>query len=550
VKALQIWFKASFGKLFKNRGNYLAHAVQEDSFSCGIIAVNTLEHAIFGQPLWKGHNATKERLAWFKRMALTAVKAEENKQAYASKPLLQTQTHAETSNDTARRKPRNIADLLNPINDDSIGTTPPRDYNSDSSFCSVNDASDIEEDMEANFDGQSVATSHPSSYYPNSSMSSLPISSQAAESFAESIMDVDYADSSPSPSHRSSPGGDPSNQSQSRKRERSESPEYDGYSEDSKGSADEDLKRAGRKYIKAGEGQSRSATASFALRKAAASGILKINKNRQGNWQAKIRKADQEAEFESDNVSKTRCSLCREWVLAKEPYDSTRFKKHAKKCKEKCKEKQVKGRTPNILSMGWFTKSKNSEKSSKQRERGGGSAEEDDDEEITRPTVPCPGLTEVNDPRVKQYLKRTGAAGGGGRSLPVIAKELFGKLFSKLQKTNSKKTVVNQQIHEWTWRNDHAHLCVFSTACEKAVIDRSPKPPLPCSECSHVLRSRQFRNIIHRSIPSDKNARFINHRFRNPLLGALYAKIVGVRELVEDEVHFLHFGVLNQLLIT
>ena len=37
-------------------------------------------------------------------------------------------------------------------------------------------------------------------------------------------------------------------------------------------------------------------------------------------------------------------------------------------------------------------------------------------------------------PHVLQYLKRTGASGGGGRSLPVISKQLFKKLFSQLSR--------------------------------------------------------------------------------------------------------------------
>jgi hypothetical protein len=51
VDNLQIWLKSAFGKRFHNRGNVLPHAVQDDHYSCGIIALNTLAHAIFDKPL-------------------------------------------------------------------------------------------------------------------------------------------------------------------------------------------------------------------------------------------------------------------------------------------------------------------------------------------------------------------------------------------------------------------------------------------------------------------------------------------------------------------
>ena len=69
--------------------------------------------------------------------------------------------------------------------------------------------------------------------------------------------------------------------------------------------------------------------------------------------------------------------------------------------------------------------------------------------------VPCPGITVSDDPWVLQYLKRTGASGGGGRSLAVIAKQVYKKLFSQLSKKTNKKVVVDKQMQEWKWKNDH-----------------------------------------------------------------------------------------------
>ncbi len=121
-----------------------------------------------------------------------------------------------------------------------------------------------------------------------------------------------------------------------------------------------------------------------------------------------------------------------------------------------------------------------------------------------------------------QYLKRTGTSGGGGRSLPVIATQLFKKLFSQLSKKSNRKVVVNTQMHEWKWKNDHVNHHVYATSCQQTVVDRLPKPPHPCSECGIVLRSRAFKNAIHRPVPSDKASKFINYLFRNALLGSIY----------------------------
>ena len=93
-------------------------------------------------------------------------------------------------------------------------------------------------------------------------------------------------------------------------------------------------------------------------------------------------------------------------------------------------------------------------------------------------------------------------------------------------------------MQEWKWKNDHVNHRVYATHCQQRVIDRSPKPPHPCSECGAVFRSRAFKSAIRKPIPSDKTSKFVNHRFRNPVLGGIFARTIGVREIVEDEVRF------------
>src|SRR5258707_1050623 len=45
---------------------------------------------------------------------------------------------------------------------------------------------------------------------------------------------------------------------------------------------------------------------------------------------------------------------------------------------------------------------------------------------------PCLGISGVDYALISQYVMRTGACGGGGRSVSVISKELFKKVFQKL----------------------------------------------------------------------------------------------------------------------
>ncbi|KAJ7852261.1 hypothetical protein B0H13DRAFT_1453529, partial [Mycena leptocephala] len=102
-------------------------------------------------------------------------------------------------------------------------------------------------------------------------------------------------------------------------------------------------------------------------------------------------------------------------------------------------------------------------------------------------------------------LQRTGALGGGGRSLTALAKEKFGKFFAKLG--NRKKQIISDTQHrEHRWRNDHSNLRVFSTRCRKEVISRLPgSRTLPCSECSSLLGLKNFKQAIRRPAPDDKD---------------------------------------------
>lgn len=113
VKLLQDWLKKAFGKKFKNQGNILPHAIQDDGFSCSIIIANTIAHAMLGRPLWCPATAVGERLTWFQRMA------------YSHTISMSVDCQEEISEGDGMIKPRNrsvlgVSDLLNPIPPESL----------------------------------------------------------------------------------------------------------------------------------------------------------------------------------------------------------------------------------------------------------------------------------------------------------------------------------------------------------------------------------------------------------------------------------------------
>jgi hypothetical protein len=261
------------------------------------------------------------------------------------------------------------------------------------------------------------------------------------------------------------------------------------------------------------EGTSKSAVHSRKRRQLAAQGKLEINHKSYDTFKKKILASDSKAEFDPGNISHVRHSKCGSWLKMKDPYDAGRWNEHIKKC-------TAKGGSQTLFAMGF--------------KRGNVKQKTPEPLEYS----PCPGITDADDPRVSQYLRRTSLKGGGGRALPVIAKALFRKLFSKLTKKADRKKVLDTQINEWTWRNDHGNLRVFSTSCKCNVVDSSPSRLRPCSECAFVLKSKLFRNCLQRPTPKDANFIYTNHRFRSDLLGKIYGHTVGVKSILEHPVSF------------
>ena len=349
IAALQTWLKHSFGKRFKSFGNSLDHVIQDDTYSCGIITANTIAHAILDRPLCHSIYATEERLRWFIRFAsLYPVKSESGPAIQSEDIDMPLEVHANLPNSVGQaHKALSIADLLNPIDSGPSEYPATNDYDSDNSFDS-DDIPNVPKPPKLNQD----------TYAPK------PDSNGLKRERLESSIGSDTESS-------------------------------DGYESSTKSISSDEEKRK-TKYIKAGEGTSRSAMASRIRRQRFQEGTLRIEEWRFEDWKKKVLKDDPKATFDPKDRFRPRHSSCGKYVRMKEPCNIGRWNDHIKACREK-KSKKPAGGMPTLFQMGW---AKGTGKKKKE-------VSQDDDlkseSECELEVVPCPGITGSDDPRVLQY---------------------------------------------------------------------------------------------------------------------------------------------------
>lgn len=270
-----------------------------------------------------------------------------------------------------------------------------------------------------------------------------------------------------------------------------------------------------RKRLRSEE-KSKSAIASWVLREKFRAGKLEVDVKQLKVWQNKILEEDPGAEFDEKNTFSARHSKCGAFVNVKEPFNVTQFCAHIKNCTDSSRKWRPAARMPSLLKLGW------------NKGKLGKSVEGKTVKDPPKETYPCPGLTELDDARIPVYLKRTGFVGGGARSLAVIAKDKFNKVFSKLG-LKKKKEVMDLQLHEHLWRNEHEKCCMFATKCKHVVAELAPNEcALPCNVCDGLLSNKRFKAILRKPVPEDKNFIYTNHRYRSKTLGEIYARTIGL----------------------
>ena len=196
-----------------------------------------------------------------------------------------------------------------------------------------------------------------------------------------------------------------------------------------------------------GPGQSRSATASRKLHQKLTSGEWRPTLNQAAEWKAKILLLDGQAEVNEKTTKDVRHSRCGRWIKMKEPCDTSRFQDHINKQCSKHPPAASAG-MPSVAE--WHRKFNIGFRNPNKPE--------------PKHSGPCPGITESDHPRITTYLGRTGALGGGARSVTKIARQKFRKLFSRLS-PKCKREVLDAQIQEHKWQNDHKNNRIFSSDC-------------------------------------------------------------------------------------
>ncbi|KAJ6607189.1 hypothetical protein B0H10DRAFT_2228110 [Mycena sp. CBHHK59/15] len=570
IKAAKRWLQLQFAEAFHSEYDTLEHGVQKDGYSCGIVMFNTCERVLYPDtPLWIPRSAVLARIQHFLK--------------YAKNQIIETSTKAPPTG--ATRAKISIADLLNPHNGRSNRSSDSVAF-SDSSEAGSSDYSDTDvllgratwddesEDDQSMVgaptvdmcDHLSFATSSVADFgdWDATSGSSAmdvdvgplgddePAESAAWEGEPEEQLsiEVDAANVAGPSADESKSAAAPGGKSEPKK-SKIQSTLFGFFTGKGKGKGrSEDVQPkepapSGGKRRRAGTDASGGSAASsvptkkpkkepapkassgnVGLSKAATwarqaneqvrNGTFVVDPGKYAEWKRKILAKDPQAEFFEGvtNIKNVRHSKCATVVKVKNPYDATRFNAHVEK---DCPVKHQGAGMSTLPSFASFKPGDRPATSSR---------------EAPVRDVPCPGVTEDDIPNVQRYVRRTGATGGGSRSVFKIAMATFKKSFSALTGKHQKEVRDTQQ-HEQKWRNDHTHLRVFSTACEKTVRHKNPRA-LPCSSCAALLSRKSFKDALKKKPRDPKNYIYMNKQYQNQVLGEIYGRTIGLQDIIEQ----------------
>lgn len=248
-------------------------------------------------------------------------------------------------------------------------------------------------------------------------------------------------------------------------------------------------------------------------------GKLDITREARKRFSEKVFDLDPAAEVQPNGLS-VRCGPCGIWINLRAPNEIRRFLEHRKT--GACQKSRNSGWIATSLSRFGFKVVPKPEL-------------------IPSPkplmvSVPCPGLTRSANPKVNQYLSRTAMPGGGARSKLALSLLVFGRKWVELNLKEC-KVVLRRVALEYQWINSHAAGSVHSKNCEASVQqpqgESGERDPSPCSSCLALLRNHRFQSAINRKCPEDAKLKFVPIAYRCPVLGDIYAKHMGVRELIE-----------------
>jgi len=293
---------------------------------------------------------------------------------------------------------------------------------------------------------------------------------------------------------------------------------------------------ASSSHASAKEGASRSTLFARIRNDKFKSGDFIPNPARETRFETTIKKIDSKALIL--DAKTVRHSKCGKDYTMKEPYNTSNFRRHTKTCKGPPKTSIRSGGTV----IDFFGQRSTSQS-------GNSSQKNTKNEPVTR--MPCPGLRKCDKEDIATYLDRTGAHGGGGKSVTAIAHEMYGKKFSNLSSPR-KRLVKVAQTNEWKWRIDRRLDAVFSTRCTKESrlpshyklknetwTPKDSAEPIPCHACFNLLSLKAFQTILRIPTPADDDYKYLNKEFQNEQLAVLYGRCSGLREIMEVRVTLL-----------
>jgi hypothetical protein len=257
-------------------------------------------------------------------------------------------------------------------------------------------------------------------------------------------------------------------------------------------------------------------------------------------YKQRVRLLDPDAAFEYGKAGwRVRHSRCFKWYRMAEPYSATKFRSHCKSCVVPA----AGGPQKTLTGMFGMNTMKAAGKKVVQAVRAlrTVSTSRSPSPSIGVPAaqqIPCSGITEAIEPRLKSYFARSGASGGGSHSLKVFTEELFpGRKYKRL-KPDEQEQVKLAQLHGQKFVKIDTQRAVFSKTCLKSIdaasVPRGTPFPSICNKCRDVLRDRQFRQALRRSVPLPENFRFNNKQYRNETAGHLFAKCSQLQEILNE----------------
>ncbi|KAF7291442.1 hypothetical protein MIND_01289300 [Mycena indigotica] len=483
--------KKRFMVPLNDMGNVLPIGQQTDSLNCGVCWADAVMTAVWGDPGWKPQLGVMRRIRWGIRMAKECASVCSEPTTVSPTAGAERMTASSTSTPVTLPSLRrhHLNELLNP-DVEAAHTLPPEQV-------AIEPDTDSEDEEASNAASRTGGDDSDTSLHSSTSERST-LSATAAKigkALKHGLQQV-----STTTQTTLTAGMKYTQWRQAEPQRRSSASESESESE-SLDDSESDVEPP--KARPAGTGTARSSVHTRNARQAFREGTFRLDMLRYKGWLEGMAEIDDKFAYRPGNVVEWRCSKCYEWMKGKQPYDLTRARQHSASCG--IKKRKYKKHTQNTHRMDEYLSA--------------GKASRKEAEFRTLSRVPCPGIGPDDDIRVTTYLERTAVSGGGGQSVTALSKQFFKRFFSRLD-SKQRRQVLDAQEQSHTWENKHHSLPVrvYSRTCKKLRLRPVSTGPL------HVANANKF---------SDRHYVHTPYRFRSPLMGQIYARAIGVKELIE-----------------